>query len=161
MVMVISGDRIARETRLGLGCSAFVMDQARQRVLLTRRADDGYWCVPGGFMEAGESFSEACAREVREETGLIVEVKRLLSIYTSPHHLLQYADGNKWQVACLHFEAEAVGGSLATSDETSEVAFFSVDETRDLKMHEMDRSRICDGFLQQAGAIIYDDIDLN
>ncbi len=161
MVMVISGDRIGREARLGLGTSAFVLDESRQKVLLTRRADDGTWCVPGGFMEAGESFSEACAREVREETGLIVEVKRLLSVYTSPLHILRYADGNKWQVACLHFEAEAIGGALSTSDETSEVGFFSPDETRDLIMHELDRSRICDGFRQQAAAIVYDDIELD
>jgi ADP-ribose pyrophosphatase YjhB (NUDIX family) len=51
------------------------------RLLLVRRANDpgrGLWSVPGGRVEAGESPEAACAREVREETGLDVEVGPLV-----------------------------------------------------------------------------------
>jgi ADP-ribose pyrophosphatase YjhB (NUDIX family) len=96
MVKVISGERIAKEGHLAIGCSAFVFDSKREKVLLIQRSDDGKWAVPGGAMMAGESLSEACAREVLEETGLKIKVNRLLSVYTSPHRLLTYPDGNKW-----------------------------------------------------------------
>jgi ADP-ribose pyrophosphatase YjhB (NUDIX family) len=44
-----------------LGCSAAIFDE-RGRILLTRRADNGQWCLPGGRMESGESAAEACER---------------------------------------------------------------------------------------------------
>ena len=70
MVKAISGDRIGKEGRLGIDCSAFVFDAKREKVLLLQRSDDGKWAVPGGTMMAGESLSEACEREALEETGL-------------------------------------------------------------------------------------------
>ena len=105
---------------MSISCSAFIFDGVKQKVLLARRAGDGKWCVPGGSMEPGESFSEACQREVMEETGLDVNIKKLISVYTSPHRLLEYPDGNKLQPVVLHFEVEIVSG------ETSELVFFLV-----------------------------------
>ncbi len=143
-----------------VGCSAFVFDASRQKVVLARRADDGKWCVPGGAMESGESLSEACEREVFEETGLRVKVKRLISVYTSPHRLLEYPDGNAAQPVVLHFEAEIVGGELMSSDETTDLGFFLLSDIKNLDMHGMDRSRVLDGFTNKASAIIHDDYDV-
>jgi ADP-ribose pyrophosphatase YjhB (NUDIX family) len=114
----------------------------------------------GGAMEAGESLSETCQREVLEETGLIVKIIRLVSVYTSPHRLLEYPDGNKLQIVGLHFEAEVVGGELRISDETTEFGFFALSELDNLDMHGMDRSRVLDSLAQKAGAIIHDDYDI-
>jgi ADP-ribose pyrophosphatase YjhB (NUDIX family) len=47
-------------------------------MLLVRRSDNGRWAVPGGYMEPGGAFTEACAREVLEETGLHVRVGKLV-----------------------------------------------------------------------------------
>lgn len=58
MVKIVVGNCIGKNGRLAVGCSAFVFDDKREKVLLVRRADDGKWCVPGGFMESGENFSE-------------------------------------------------------------------------------------------------------
>jgi ADP-ribose pyrophosphatase YjhB (NUDIX family) len=160
MVKVISGDRIGKEGRLAIGCSAFVFDSKREKVLLLQRADDGRWAVPGGAMEAGESLSEACMREVFEETGLKVKVNRLLSVYTSPHRLLTYLDGNKLQAVNLHFEAEIVDGKLTVNHEAIEFGFFSFIETGELDMHGMDRMRVHDGFAGKVETIIYDDYDV-
>ena len=96
MVKIIQAERAGKNGRLAVGCSAAVFDKNKERILLIRRADNGKWAVPGGYMDAGEDFSEACAREVYEETGLRVEVKRLISVYTNPHLLLEYPDGNRW-----------------------------------------------------------------
>lgn len=128
MPTLIKGYRAGKQGRLGVGCSAAVFDHDHQRLLLIRRPDNGRWAVPGGYMEAGESLSEACAREVAEETGLHVSICRLISIYTNPHLLLEYPDGNRWQLVVLHFEAEPVGGDLAPSNESIEVRYFAQPE---------------------------------
>jgi len=160
MVKVVSGERIAKEGRLGIGCSAFVFDSKRKKVLLIQRSDDGKWAVPGGAMMAGESISEACAREVLEETGLKIKVNRLLSVYTSPHRLLTYPDGNKWQPVNLHFEAKIIGGELIVNEEATAFGFFSLLETETLVMHGMDRMRVRDGFAGKMKTVIYDDYDV-
>ena len=160
MVKVVSGERIAKEGRLGIGCSAFVFDSKRKKVLLIQRSDDGKWAVPGGAMMAGESISEACAREVLEETGLKIKVNRLLSVYTSPHRLLTYPDGNKWQPVNLHFEAEIIDGEFTINEEATAFGFFSLLETETLVMHGMDRMRVRDGFAGKTETVIYDDYDV-
>lgn len=160
MVQVISGERIAREGRLAVGCSAFVFDSKREKVLLIQRTDDGKWAVPGGAMMAGESLTEACEREVLEETGLRIKVNRLLSVYTSPHRLLAYPDGNKWQPVNLHFEAQVVDGELTVNEEACAFGFYTYTETSALDMHGMDRMRVRDGFSEKVEAIIYDDYDV-
>ncbi len=108
-------------------------------------------------MEAGESVTEACVREVLEETGLRVQVKRLVGVYTSPHVLLEYPDGNKWQIVVLHFEAEILAGELVPSEETTEFGFFSQSESLALPMNILDRKRVSDGFAQNATTLICED----
>ena len=156
MPRVIAGERIGKQGRLGIGCSAAVFDASGQRILLIRRADNGRWAVPGGYMEAGESLTEACAREVLEETGLHVTVRRLIGAYTNPHLLLEYPDGNRWQMVILFFEAEPIGGSLATSDESPELGYFSQAETAHLDMSPLDRARIADAFAHQVRSPLRD-----
>ncbi len=124
---------------------------------MIRRADNGKWAVPGGYMKAGENFSEACAREVLEETGLHVIVNRLIGVYTSPNLLLEYKDGNKWQLVVLHFEAEAVSGELTTSDESTKFGYFSMNELHDLDMNILDKLRVLDGFLRNQETFVRDD----
>src|SRR5260221_1051116 len=114
MAKIITGDRVGKQGKLAVGCSAAVFDDPHEHVLLIRRADNGLWAVPGGYMEPGESTTEACAREVFEETGLRVTVKRLIGVYSTPHRLLEYPDGNRWQLVVLYFEAGAIGGALRT-----------------------------------------------
>ncbi len=157
MAKLIVGERVGREGRIGVGCSAAVFDETGRRILLIRRADNDNWAVPGGYMESGESLTEACAREVREETGLEVVVERLISVYTNPHALLEYPDGNRWQLVVLHFEAKPVGGQLARSEEAVEVQYFSQSETEALNMGPFDRLRITDAFVLQDRTIIRDE----
>ena len=144
---MIRGHRIGRVGVLGPGCSATIFDTTRQRVLLTRRTDNGLWCLPGGGMDPGESATEACAREVLEETGLVVQVGRLLGVYTSPHIVVEYASGNRVQPLSLNCEAEAVGGELGLSDETTEVGYFSLRKIESMDMWEHHIVRINDAFV--------------
>jgi ADP-ribose pyrophosphatase YjhB (NUDIX family) len=157
MVNIVKGSRVGKKGRLGVGCSASVFDKSGGKVLLVRRADDGTWAVPGGYMSPGESFSEACKREVLEETGFEVMINRLIGIYTSPNLLLEYPDGNKWQLVVLHFAAEFVSGELTPSHETTEFGFFSLAEISGLDMNGLDRKRVMDGFAKTLKTIINDD----
>src|SRR5690242_14905771 len=75
------------------------------------RTDNGQWCLPGGGMEPGESIIETCVREVLEETGLHVRIVRLIGIYSSPHYLIERANGNREQAVVMHFEATPIGGT--------------------------------------------------
>ena len=88
MTQILYGDRIGRQGNIRLGCSAVLFDVNREKVLLTRRADNGRWCLPSGGVEPGESVTEACIRETLEETGLRVRVKRLTSVFSSPDRLV-------------------------------------------------------------------------
>ncbi|MGD0877861.1 MAG: NUDIX domain-containing protein [Anaerolineales bacterium] len=121
---VVYGERIGKEGKLRLGCSAVLLGNERQTVLLTRRSDNSQWCLPGGMINAGESVAEGCEREVFEETGLKDRVVRLTGVYSNPNRLTIYPDGNKAFVIVLSFEAELIGGKLGLSDETTDVRFF-------------------------------------
>lgn len=160
MVKIIKGERAGKNGRLAVGCSAAVFDENKERILLIRRADNGKWAVPGGYMEAGENFSEACAREVYEETGLQVEVKRLIGVYTNPHLLLEYPDGNRWQLVILHFEAQMIAGRLIPSDESTELQFYTPTEMQQLEIGKLDDLRIADSFAQLENTIIRNEFGL-
>ena len=157
MAKIIVGERVGKDGRLSVGCSASIFDPGKEKVLLVRCVDDGKWAVPGGYMLAGESFSEACKREVLEETGLEVTINRLIGVYTSPNLLLEYPDGNKWKLVVLHFEAEFVKGELTSSEETTEFGFFSLPEISGLDINGLDRKRVLDGFAKMQAALINDD----
>ncbi|MCD4753712.1 MAG: NUDIX domain-containing protein [Anaerolineaceae bacterium] len=157
MVKVNIGHQVGKDGSLAVGCSASIFDTTQQKVLLIRRADNDRWAVPGGYMEPGESLSEACKREVLEETGLTVKIQRLIGVYTSPNILLEYPDGNKWQLVVLHFEAIAIDGVLALSNETSEIGYFSQSEAENLQMSSLDQQRMMDGFSRKELTVICDD----
>ncbi len=146
MAKIIEGERIGKLGKLALGCSATIFDPTRQKVLLTRRSDNGRWCLPGGRTEAGESISETCLRETLEETGLEVRIVRLLGVYSSPHRLVEYPDGNRYHIVALNFEAEAIGGALTISDETTEYGYFSWDEITRMDVMETHVERLTDIF---------------
>ncbi|MBX3010921.1 MAG: NUDIX domain-containing protein [Caldilineaceae bacterium] len=148
------GERIGQTAPLRIGCTAIILDEQGEKVLLTRRADNGDWCLPGGGMEAGESVEEACRREVCEETGLTVEVVRLTGVYSSPHRITVYNDGNRFQFVSFAFLAQIVHGTPGLSDEVTEVGYFTRAELASLKMSEPHRERIADAFAQQAAAFI-------
>lgn len=148
------GERVARGATIQFGASALVLDETGERILLTRRADNGRWCMPGGRMEPGESVAEACARETLEETGLEVEVVRLIGIYSSPDILIAYPDGNRRQIVAAHFLVRVLGGALRLSDETTEFRFVSREELPGLDLMEHHRQRIVDSFAGQEAAFV-------
>jgi ADP-ribose pyrophosphatase YjhB (NUDIX family) len=105
--------------------SAVIFDH-RGRLLLQQRSDGGQWGLPGGSVEIGESLETAVRREVREETGLEVAVRRLVGLYSDPAlQVVRYPDGNVWHYVNACFECAVRGGVLTTCDETLALAYFA------------------------------------
>jgi 8-oxo-dGTP diphosphatase len=87
-------------------------------VVLVRRSSDpfkGQWALPGGFVEVGETVREAAVREAAEETGLAVEVSRLVGVYSDPD---RDPRGHNVSVAFL---ARVLGGQTRAASDASEV----------------------------------------
>jgi 8-oxo-dGTP pyrophosphatase MutT (NUDIX family) len=152
MTQYAYGDRIGRTAHLKIGSSAIVLDEAGNKILLTRRTDNGRWCLPGGAMDAGESLEECCVREVWEETGLQVRIVRLIGIYSTPHRITYYEDGNRWQIVTANFLAEIISGTLGVSDETTAAGFFSSADMAELDIIEPHIERIEDFLAGQEAA---------
>ena len=114
------------------------------RVLLVRRTDDGYWELPGGRVEVGESVSAAVVREVVEEAGVSIEVTGLAGVYSDPGHVLAYPHGKgiyQQLAVCFHAITPA---RVAQPDhqETSAAAWFDPEQTTQLDMHPAMRQRL-------------------
>ncbi len=150
--IILRGERIGKEGVLRVGSSAVIFDQAHRKILLTRRADNDQWCLPGGGMEPGESGTENCIREVFEETGLRVRIVRLIGVYSDPNYLIEYPDGNRIQVVALTFEAEPVGGTLGLSDETTEAGYFTLEEIERMDLLGPHVQRVRDAFVGREAA---------
>jgi 8-oxo-dGTP pyrophosphatase MutT (NUDIX family) len=153
MTQVLYGPRLSKEGQVRLGCSAAIFDE-QGRILLTRRTDNGQWCLPGGRLESGESVAEACVREVLEETGLTVRVRRLVGVYSHSDQLVIYPDGNKAHIVALHFEADVIGGELGVSDETTDYGYFTLQELEGLEFLGRHKERILDTLEKRTEALI-------
>jgi len=154
MTRILFGNRIGRQGKIRLGCSAVLFDKSRERVLLTRRADNGQWCLPSGGVEPGESVTEACERETWEETGLRVRAKRLTSVFSDPNRLVIYSDGNQFQFVILNFEVEAIGGKIGLSDETTDIGYYSLVEIGSMEILSHHEQFILDTLKGQDAAFI-------
>ena len=106
-----------------VGCDVFVADEAG-RVLLIRRRDNGYWALPGGCQDLGETPAECARRECREETGLEVRVTRLLGVFSSRRYAYVNYPWKDNEFCHLLFQAVVTGGELRATDETTEAAYF-------------------------------------
>ncbi|MBE3117702.1 MAG: NUDIX domain-containing protein [Candidatus Atribacteria bacterium] len=154
MTHLLYGNRIGKQGKLRLGCSAVLFDEKHTKVLLTRRSDNGMWCLPGGMIEAGESVAEGCEREVWEETGLRVRVTRLTGVYSDPHHVTVYPDGNQAHVVVLNFEVELLSGEPGLSNETTGVEWFPVGEAVEMDLFHGHAEHVRDTLAGQAAAFI-------
>ena len=123
--------------------SAVVLN-ADDQILLIRRTDNGLWSIPGGTMEPGEDITLCCIREVEEETGFIIQVSRLIGIYSDPNHVVAYDDGEVRQSFSICFSGSIVSGNLRTSSESSEVAFVPLADLETYDIHPSIRLRIED-----------------
>ncbi len=104
-----------------LTVDAWIRDR-KGRLLLIQRGRppfQGHWGLPGGFCEWGETTETCCAREALEETGLTVEVGRLLGVYSRPDR-----DPRGHNVTVL-YECAAVAGETTGGDDAADARWFA------------------------------------
>lgn len=153
MATIIIGDRVGKFGQIRAGCSAVIRDE-QGRILLTKRSDNGRWCLPGGHIDPGESVAEATVREVLEETGLVIRLGRLIGVYSSPNYLVEYKDGNKAQFVSTCLAGEIIGGEMGLSNETLDVGFFEPSELVGMDIMETHLIRIEDALKGQEAAFV-------
>ena len=115
-----------RDPKVGVGV-VVVQDGA---LLLVRRGvhpGKGLWALPAGYVDAGEDPRAAAAREVQEETGLVVEVGEVVDVY--PSTLTGEHRGASFFLA---FTGRVVGGTLAAADDALDAGFFGAGELPEL-----------------------------
>ena len=93
------------------------------RIVLVKRAHEplaGEWNLPGGAVETGETLEAACAREVLEETGLVVDVGRLIEVFD---RITVDAGGKvQYHFVLMDYLCRATGGGLRCASDASDVA---------------------------------------
>jgi len=97
-----------------------IITNAEENIVLVRRAiEPGYgkWVFPGGFVDRGEEVRVAAVREAREETGLDIEIDRLLNVYSYRGSV----------PVIIVYTARLIGGELVCDDEGIEAKFFTPD----------------------------------
>jgi len=123
----------AAAVRAVAAVAAIAFDE-RGRVLLVRRGDppdQDVWSVPGGRLEPGETVVAAVAREMAEETGLLVEVRELVAAVDWIEHA---PDGELLRhFVILDHLVEVLGGQLAAGDDAAEARWFAPEELDGLR----------------------------
>ena len=99
--------------------SAVAVVEQQDRVLMVQRALEpgvGLWSLPGGYVDRGEVVERAAEREVREETGLNIQVTQLLEVSSQAGH----------QVILISYDSRLIGGELQTGPEVTDASFFDL-----------------------------------
>jgi len=105
------------KTQFTIGIFGILFDN-QSRVLLCHRRDYDLWNLPGGSLESGESPGYGLKREIKEETGLDVEVVRLAGVYSKP-------DKNEM---VFSFICKILSGEMAPNDEADKIEYFDIDK---------------------------------
>ena len=105
------------KNKFTIGVFAIIKNEDNE-VLLLLRHDYNLWNLPGGALEKDEAPWEGVVREVKEETGLDVEVTKLQGIYNKH---------GKDEIV-FSFECKIIGGEITLTDEAKEIKYFAVEK---------------------------------
>ncbi len=118
---------------------------ARGHVLMVRHAETARWVIPGGTVEPLESPADAAVREIWEETGIRVELVRVLGVYGGPEFRVRYGNGDEVAFVMTLFEGRTLGGEpRADGEEILEARYVAPAELPRLDMPEWARLALAD-----------------
>jgi len=103
---------------------AALVRNERGQILFLVRSDNGLWDLPAGAIDPGETPAQAIVREVREETGLVVEPIAVAGVFGGKGFRLRYDNGDEVEYTVIVFECRVIGGTLGGLDgEAAELHF--------------------------------------
>ncbi|MCM3444813.1 NUDIX hydrolase [Metabacillus halosaccharovorans] len=107
--------------------SVVIILNEHNEVLLQKR-HDGYWGLPGGLMDLGESFEEVAKREVLEETGLVAENLKLINVFSGSQYYLKVPNGDElYSVTAVYYTRDVSGEMKIDYSESEKMQYFSID----------------------------------
>jgi len=119
-----------RRVRAGVGTMlleipavALAIRDEQGRVLLGRHRSEERWVLPGGAIEPLETPADSAVREAWEETGLHVELGRIVGVYGGPEFRVRYPNGDEVAFVATVFEARAAGEPVPDLEELLELAW--------------------------------------
>jgi len=120
-------------TQLEVPTASVLVFDGKGRVLLVRHVEGDEWTTPGGMIEPEETPANAAVRETWEETGLVVELTRIVGVFGGELCTSTYSNGDRIAWVSTVFEGRVTGGTLRPDHvETLEVRYVGIDEIRDL-----------------------------
>lgn len=121
--------------------SVVIIENEKNEILLQKR-HDGFWGLPGGLMDLGESFEEVAKREVFEETGLVAKNLELLNVRSGAEYYLKVANGDELYSATAVYYTKDVSGDMKIDySESEKMQYFSPSEFPH-KLNDKDRMSI-------------------
>lgn len=123
-----------------------IVINSKKEILLTRRNIKpfrGKWVLPGGHVKYGETVEEALRREVEEETGMKVEIKKLHGVYSNPKRDPRY------HIICVCYICGMLSGEIRINFEVGEIAFFPLKHLP--KKMGFDHRKIIEDYINNKG----------
>ena len=106
-----------------------VFNESNQ-LLMVQEKDDGGWSLPGGWCDVYESPTESAIKEVRQESGCIVQIDSLLGVFFRDKYKAQMKSLISEYV--IYFKATLIGGELKANHEILDVNFFDLENLPNL-----------------------------
>jgi ADP-ribose pyrophosphatase YjhB (NUDIX family) len=105
-----------------VGAAVLALTEDNQALLVRRAVDpaQGSWCLPGGFIEIGETPQQAASRECKEESGFEVEIDRLLDVY--------YYEDYRGSGILVLYQGTITNGRAQPGNDVQEVGLFSPED---------------------------------
>ena len=118
----------SEKTKVRLGTGVFIISKTN-KILMEKRSDCGWWGIPGGKIEVGETASEAIIREIKEETSINLNKDnlKLMGVYSNPTEgrILTYPDQQVHLIDIIFSINLNKKYSIILSEESLEMKFFS------------------------------------
>lgn len=112
-----------------VGSVVILVNEKGEILLQERKYPKGYWGIPGGLMELGESTEETAKREVFEETNLIIDQLKFINVYSGSEYFVTAQNGDEfYMVTIAYFTTDFHGELKVDPTESESMSFFHPDQ---------------------------------